>query len=117
MKYSRNSVWENKNILYISLIPYGILLLSGLYGGFIGFRWMDSYCVGLDGFIGAIEIMGLILLTMPMGLPILPSCLIYQIGSIVYRLRKKKKLKAQGNFEEFLLNNYNKTMNPVNKDK
>ncbi len=91
MKSSRNSVWGNKKLIYISLIPYGVLILSGLYGGFIGFRWMDMYCIGLDGFVGAIEIMGLILLTMPTGLPILPVCWIYQIGCIIYRVVKKNK--------------------------
>ncbi len=93
MKYSLSSVWENKILFYLSLIPYGILLLCGLYGGFVGFDWMDSYCVGFDGFIGAIQIIGLVLLTIPTGLPILPVCWIYQIGKLIYYIVQKQKRK------------------------
>ncbi len=85
---------ENKIVLYITFIPYVIILCIAVYYGIVGFRWMESWCQGLDGFFGALELIGLVLVATPWGFPIL-LCLIYQIAYAVHRKSEKRTLKDE----------------------
>ena len=93
MKFFQNSVWENKILLYVSFLPYVIIFVTSVYCGVVGFRFMDIWCDGFDGFIGSLTLIGLVLISTPRGIPVL-LCLIYQIGYLIYFLNKKKSSKA-----------------------
>jgi len=72
-----------KIILYISFLPYLLLLGYGIYSAIFGFTFFFSTSYGFDGFIGAITIMGIIFFAY---YPVIPVCMVYQL---IYFLRKK----------------------------
>ncbi len=86
----KQTIFENKVVLGITCIPYIVIIfLAVYYGGIVGFRWMDSWCDGWYGFCGALQLIGLGLVTTPVGIPFL-ICVIYQIVYIVNWHKKRK---------------------------
>ena len=86
----KKSILENKIVLWLSCIPYFIILSISIYCGVVGFRWMDSWCVGFEGFISAIGLIGLVLVATPMGVPVF-ICVIYQVVYYIHYHKKQKK--------------------------
>lgn len=87
----KRTLLENKKVILLTCIPYAIILFIAVYyGGIVGFRWMESYCDGLYGFVGALEIMGLLFVATPLGIPVF-ACIIYHVLCIVYHIRKGLK--------------------------
>lgn len=83
-----------KIILMISFVPYGLVLLSGIFGAVFGAGFFFDTVYGWDGFlIGALG--GCISMIY---IPILPACLIYQI---VYLIRSKVEFIKKIPFKKF----------------
>ncbi len=68
-----------KIIFLISLMPYLILLLFGLWSTVFGFSWFFSTSYGIDAFISSIFVYGYLFS------PILLICIVYQA---IYLLSK-----------------------------
>ena len=87
-------------ILLISFLPYMAILGYGLYSAVFGY---DVYTLilptyietlyGLDAFLEAVTVLGLILLY----IPILPFCMIYQIIFILIKMIGKLKNRSNTN--------------------
>ena len=84
-------------LLYISLIPYLFLIFTSIYHAIFGFRFFTvsygikaiEFVLVFYGWVGLVET-----------IPIIPICLMYQIGCLIYIIydRKKKKIcKYEGN--------------------
>lgn len=79
---------------WISFVPAALLLLYGVYCAFAGFDFFGT-SYGLEGFINAVLVMGLIFCV----IPVFPICIIFQL---VYLLWGKLKLKSVVRKKEFL---------------
>ena len=85
----KQTIFENKVVLGITCIPYIVIIFVAVYCGIVGFRWMDTWCDGWYGFIGALQLIGLVLVATPVGIPFF-ICVIYQIIYIVHWHQKRK---------------------------
>ena len=74
----------------LSFIPFGLIILYGLFSAFFGisFLWSKSY--GIDGFLIAV-MCGLIAFVV---FPVLPLCIVWQVIYLVRRHKAKKAEKA-----------------------
>lgn len=74
----------------LSFIPFGLIILYGLFSAFFGisFLWSKSY--GMDGFLVAVAC-GAALLVI---IPVLPLCIVWQVIYLVRRHKAKKAEKA-----------------------
>ena len=79
---------------WISFVPAVLLLMYGVYCAFAGFDFFST-SYGLEGFVNAVLVMGLIFCV----IPVFPVCIIYQL---VYLLWGKLKLKNVVRKKEFL---------------
>lgn len=76
-----------KIILIISFVPAALILLHGFISIWEGSTFLFSTTYGLEGMCEAILLDLLIFSTI---IPILPVCVLYQIGFLIYLLSKKK---------------------------
>ncbi|MBP0964916.1 MAG: hypothetical protein J5999_06445 [Oscillospiraceae bacterium] len=83
-----------KIILIISFVPYGLVLLSGIFGAIFGVGFFFDTVYGLDGFLIGILGAGMSMIY----IPIIPACLIYQI---VYLIRSKVEFLKKIPFKKF----------------
>jgi len=81
-----------KIVLWISLLPYVVLIVMGIWHAFFGFTFFSATYYGWEGFINSIFILGWACCVI---YPVLPVCLIYQMGYLVYTVIKKRKMKKE----------------------
>ena len=87
----KREIFANKIVLCITCIPYVIIIFVAVYNGIVGFRWMDTWCDGWDGFISTLVLTGLVLVATPLGIPFL-ICIIYQVIYIINWYKKRKEM-------------------------
>ena len=81
-----------KIILWISFVPYVVLLAMGIWHAFFGFTFFAATYTGWEGFVNSIFILGWACCVI---YPILPVCLLYQIIYMVYAIIEKRKKKHE----------------------
>jgi len=76
-----------KLILYITLIPYIILLLTSLYYSIFGYylSYMDEYIYGIDAFLASINDIWFYVIRNPILIVLLIILVIYQIGYFIIK--------------------------------
>ena len=75
---------------WVSLLPYGVLLVMGIWHAFFGFTFFSATYTGWEGFVNSVFILGWACCVI---CPVLPVCLLYQMIYIVYAIIKRRKKK------------------------
>ncbi len=88
---TKPSIFENKTILGITCIPYVLILLALVYCYF-GIGKADFYSEGWWGVYNGLVIIGLLLISTPLGILLL-ACILYQIVYFVNWREKRKEKK------------------------
>ena len=82
-----------KIALWISLLPYVILPLTGIWHAIFGFTFFAATYTGWEGFTNSVFILGWACCVI---YPVLPVCLLYQIVyAICFVVAKRKKMKEK----------------------
>lgn len=79
-----------KIILWISLLPYVILFVMGIWHAFFGFTFFSATYTGWEGFVNSVFILGWACCVI---YPVLPVCLLYQIVYTIYVFVMKSRKK------------------------
>jgi len=79
-----------KIMFWISLLPYVILLVLGIWHAFFGFTFFSATYTGWEGFVNSVFILGWACCVI---YPVLPVCLLYQIVYTIYVFVMKSRKK------------------------
>lgn len=79
-----------KIILWISLLPYVILFVMGIWHACFGFTFFSATYTGWEGLVNSVFILGWACCVI---YPVLPVCLIYQIVYTIYVFVMKSRKK------------------------
>jgi len=77
-----------KIMFWISLLPYVILLVMGIWHAFFGFTFFSATYTGWEGFVNSVFILGWACCVI---YPVLPVCLLYQMIFLIYMIAKRWK--------------------------